>query len=305
MHQPSKTTNGRLYAPRESGSTNSPLKAILAGGISGGIEICCTYPTEYVKTIMQLYEKEALKGPMSVIKDTYHTKGVSGLYRGLTCLLYFSIPKSAVRFWGYETARSLLKDEKGAMSTRNNLLAGLFAGCLEAVAVVTPMETIKVKLIHDQLSPSPKYRGFFHGVRSIAVQQGLSGCYKGLFPTIIKQGSNQMIRFGVFYELKRRMLGDDPNAKFSIAQSMFAGAVAGGASVFGNTPIDVVKTRMQGLEASKYNGMMDCILKIAKNEGLRGFYKGTTPRLGRVCLDVAITMTLYSQIMTLLDKIWK
>jgi len=210
-----------------------------------------------------------------------------------------------VRFWGFETAKSFLQDEKGAMSTQNNLLGGLFAGALEAVAVVTPMETMKVKLIHDQLSPVPKYRGFFHGVRTIATQNGLAACYKGLAPTILKQGSNQMIRFGVFFELKRRMLGEDPHAKFSIAQSMFAGAVAGGASVFGNTPIDVVKTRMQGLEASKYNGMMDCIVKIWKYEGLRGFYKGTTPRLGRVCLDVAITMTLYTQIMGLLDKIWK
>ena len=40
----------------------------------------------------------------------------------------------------------------------------------------------------------------------------------GLMPTILKQGSNQAIRFGVFYELKRRMLGDDPSKKFSTVQ---------------------------------------------------------------------------------------
>lgn len=33
------------------------LKGILAGGITGGIEICITYPTEYVKTQLQLDEK--------------------------------------------------------------------------------------------------------------------------------------------------------------------------------------------------------------------------------------------------------
>jgi len=294
-----------LYAPRDQGSNKSPLKAILAGGIAGGIEISITYPTEYVKTIMQLYEKESMKGPIQVLRDTVKTNGISGVYRGLTCLLYFSIPKSAVRFWGFETAKGFLQDERGYMSTSSNLLAGLTAGVIEAVAVVTPMETIKVKLIHDQLSPNPKYRGFFHGVTSIAKEQGLSGCYKGLFPTILKQGSNQMIRFAVFFELKRRMLGDDPNKKFNVAQSMFAGGVAGAASVFGNTPVDVVKTRMQGLEAHKYNGFMDCVSQIMKKEGLKGFYKGTTPRLGRVCLDVAITMTLYTQIMNLLDSVWK
>jgi len=294
-----------LFAPRDQGSSSNPLKAVLAGGIAGGIEISITYPTEYAKTIMQLYENQSLKGPIQVLRETVQTNGPTGIYRGLPCLLWFSVPKSAVRFWSFETAKSFLQDEKGHMSTQANLLGGLIAGCVEAVVVVTPMETIKVKLIHDQLSPSPKYRGFFHGVYSIAKVQGLSGCYKGLIPTIVKQGSNQMIRFAVFYELKKRMLGDDPTKKFSVLQSMFAGGVAGAASVFGNTPVDVVKTRMQGLESDKYKGVLDCVVQIWKKEGFKGFYKGTTARLGRVCLDVAITMTLYTQIMNALDSIWK
>jgi solute carrier family 25 citrate transporter 1 len=47
------------------------------------------------------------------------------------------------------------------------------------------------------------------------------------------------------------------------------GAIAGAVSVFGNTPIDVIKTRMQGLEARKYKNTLDCAVKIAKHEGLR------------------------------------
>ena len=39
--------------------------------------------------------------------------------------------------------------------------------------------------------------------------------------------------------------------------------------MFGNTPVDVVKTRMQGLEAHKYENSWDCVKKIAKNEGFR------------------------------------
>jgi len=43
-------------------SLDGVIQAGLAGGISGGIEICITYPTEYVKTQLQLYEKVAKKG---------------------------------------------------------------------------------------------------------------------------------------------------------------------------------------------------------------------------------------------------
>lgn len=33
----------------------------------------------------------------------------------------------------------------------------------------------QVKFIHDQTSPNPKYRGFFHGVREIVREQGRLG----------------------------------------------------------------------------------------------------------------------------------
>ena len=40
-------------------ATPQALKGIIAGGITGGIEICITYPTEYIKTQLQLDEKVA------------------------------------------------------------------------------------------------------------------------------------------------------------------------------------------------------------------------------------------------------
>jgi len=72
----------------------------LTGGITGGIEICITFPTEYVKTQLQLDEKAGKRqyeGIVDCVKKTVRSNGVSGLYRGLSVLLYGSIPKSAVR----------------------------------------------------------------------------------------------------------------------------------------------------------------------------------------------------------------
>lgn len=37
--------------PPKPGEKKSVWKALASGGITGGIEICCTYPTEYVKTM--------------------------------------------------------------------------------------------------------------------------------------------------------------------------------------------------------------------------------------------------------------
>ena len=74
----------------------------LIGGITGGIEICITYPTEYVKTQMQLYPEDAKKGLKYVCSSTYQKYSVFGFYRGLSALILFSIPKVASRFGANE-----------------------------------------------------------------------------------------------------------------------------------------------------------------------------------------------------------
>jgi len=122
---------------------------------------------------------------------------VLGLYRGLSSLLYFSVPKVATRFFAFETLRNALQTAAGKLTTSRTLLAGLGAGVAEAIIAVTPMDTIKTKLIHDQLTSAPgqrKYNGFVHGVRTIVAEQGIGGVYKGLTATILKQGASCGVR---------------------------------------------------------------------------------------------------------------
>ena len=64
-----------------------------------------------------------------------------------------------------------------------------------------------------------------------------------------------------------------------------------------------VKSRMQGLEAHKYKSTVDCVQQILRKEGPVAFYKGVGPRLTRVCLEVGITMSLYGEIVKVLDKV--
>lgn len=113
------------------------------------------------------------------------------------------------------------------------LLCGLGAGVAEAIFAVTPMETVKVKFINDQNSANPKFRGFFHGVRMIIKEQGIKGTYQGLTPTILKQGSNQAMRFFVMETLKDWYRGGDPNKKVNKLVVGGFGAIAGAVSVFG------------------------------------------------------------------------
>lgn len=84
-----------------------------------------------------------------IVKLTREKHGLKGLYRGLSALIFFTVPKTASRFGSKEFLSNNVFTTPGRVST---FMAGLCAGAVEAALVVTPAETLKVKLIHDKIS---------------------------------------------------------------------------------------------------------------------------------------------------------
>jgi len=84
----------------------------LIGGVVGAIEISCTYPTEYLKTVLQLDKTKYDLGMKGLAKETFKTHGIFGFYRGYTALLLFSMPKNSVRFGAFEFAQNSLFTKK-------------------------------------------------------------------------------------------------------------------------------------------------------------------------------------------------
>ena len=280
------------------------------------VEICCTYPIEYTKTMQQLATTKM--GAMDVVKDTLKKSGPFGMYRGLESMVYFATPKAAIRFSSKEAFSNMLPKELGKAK---GFLAGLGAGTCEAIFVTTPQETIKIKLIDDMFkSATPRFNGFFHGVATIVKEDGIAACYLGLGATIFKVATAQATRFGVFEvgaappprsarPLHARRRSGPPRASSLAPQVVPAefrnqspihtaasGAFAGAVSVLAFQGVDVVKSRMQGLDAAKYSSTMDCARQLYAEGGMGALYKGVGPRITRVMFEVAITMSLYGEV---------
>lgn len=278
--------------------SKSTTKNLIAGGGAGAIEAMIMYPTEFVKTQLQL--QGGNRGALALARDTVASKGVLGLYKGLSTLVVGSIPKASVRFAAFSYLSTHVFT--GELNTAQTLACGLGAGVAEAVIAVTPTETIKTKMINDQNLAKPQYRGLVHGVSSIIRNEGLGGVYKGVVPTMMKQGTNQMVRFLIYGKIKKFLSGN--SGEVHLWQSLVGGSAAGFVSVYVTMPFDVVKTRMQGLEASRYKSTPDCFVSILKNEGVLAFWKGTGPRLGRVCFSGAITFASYETLMKYILVVW-
>ena len=216
-------------------------------------------------------------------------------------LLTGAIPTYAIRFGTFDLLKAQVTDSRGVLSPGQRMICGLGAGVAEAVLVVTTIETLKVRLIADQKKKTPRFRGLQHAAVTIVREEGVAGVYKGLGPTVCKQGSNQAIRFFVMESLRGVYSGGDNSVQIPYYMVAMFGAMAGGASVLGNTPIDVVKTRMQ---SGGHQSSLECVRQLAGSEGLRGFYKGCLPRLNRVCLEVALAFTIFDTVQNCFRKIW-
>ena len=159
---------------------------------------------------------------------------------------------------------------------------------------MTPIETIKTRVADAQRQGSGAYKGSFDATIKILKSEGPIGIYRGVVPTVMKQGTNQMVRFPFQHFFLTNMVGEDPVKKANPLWNGLAGALAGACSVIVTMPQDTVKTRMQGEDAKKmYKSTLDCFMKLMRNEGAAFFFAGTGPRLVRVSLDVGITFTIY------------
>merc|ERR1712066_1018816 len=196
------------------------------------------------------------------------------------------------------------RDENGKLSPLMTTLCGMGAGICEAVCAVTPVETVKTRVTDDLRRGTGNYKGSADAIVKIMKSEGPMGLYRGAFPTILKQGTNQAVRmplqvwiFGII------SLGDDSKKQSPIYNGA-AGFLAGCGSVVLTQPQDCVKSRMQG-EAAKelYKGTVDCAMQMMKTEGPSAFFAGAIPRMVQVGMTSGISFALFPVISQLLNKV--
>jgi len=246
------------------------------------------------------------KGFIATGKDVVKRESALALYKGLGAVLTGIVPKMAIRFSSYEWYKGLLADkETGIVSGKATFLAGLSAGVTEAVAVVTPMEVVKIRLqgqYHSMSDPLdiPKYRSAPHTLLTILREEGVGALYRGVALTALRQGSNQAVNFTAYTYFKKWLQDYQPayhNTELPSYQTMFIGLISGAMGPLSNAPIDTIKTRLQKTPGKQGETAISRVVNISKEmfrqEGIPALYKGITPRIMRVAPGQAVTFTVY------------
>lgn len=281
----------------------TPLISLIAGGAGGGIEATITYPFEYGKTLAQLRANKGVQvsqNPFLNVYNVFQKQGLRALYTGCTTLVIGTIGKDAIRFMSFDTIkRSFMDKETGKLSPLRSLAAGMSAGVVASTFAVTPTERIKTALIDDRRSSGPpRFTGAWHATKVLFKEHGIKGVYRGYISTTMKQAATTSTRMGTYEVMKQLSMSYD--LPQNTAMSFFNGAVAGIVTTYATQPIDCIKTRAQ---SAKGAGIMEATKSIMLDYGIKGFWKGSTMRLGRTVFAGGILFTAYEQVSAILIPI--
>ncbi|PWA22960.1 hypothetical protein CCH79_00002056 [Gambusia affinis] len=166
------------------------------------------------------------------------------------------------------------------------------AACI-ADLLTFPLDTAKVRLqVQGETSiseamgkvPAVKYRGVFGTIITMVRTEGPLSLYSGLVAGLQRQMSFASIRIGLYDSVKQFYTKGSDHV--SIGSRLLAGCTTGGMAVALAQPTDVVKVRFQAQARSneyarRYCGTIDAYKTIAKEEGIRGLWKGTGPNIAR------------------------
>lgn len=214
-------------------------------------------------------------------------------------------PKRATKFaandkWG-QVYRKMFGMDK--MNQSLSILTGATAGATEAFVVV-PFELVKIRL-QDKASAG-KYTGIVDAVTKIIKNEGPLALYNGLESTLWRHILWNAGYFGCIFQV-RALLPKANNNRTQILYDLTSGAIGGTVGTILNTPMDVVKSRIQNSpkiagSIPKYNWAWPATATVLREEGFVALYKGFLPKVLRLGPGGGILLVVYTAVIDVFRK---
>ena len=170
-----------------------------------------------------------------------------------------------------------------------NLIHG-FSGAISAMistGLLHPFESIRTKM---QSETSKVY--FFEYIKKIFNEEGIKGIYSGFSSSLFNVSLSYSMYFFCYKVLKTRILKVKP--KLGFLDDAYVSFVASLIVIFINTPLWTINTR---LVKDRSKSFFQLVKQILNNEGISGFFKGTTMSI-ILTINPVIQYSLYEYLKT-------
>ena len=239
------------------------MNDLLAGGCAGIISRSGVAPIELWKV-----QSQASYVPNASIRQVLKKEGLRYLWKGNFTNCIRIAPQTAINFATFGYTKKHIKFENKDI---NNLICGALGGGL-SMASIYPLETGRSRL--SLQTNKGHYNGIIDCLRKMKVKE----MYRGLGTSLMGISPYMALNFAFYHNFKERLEAQNVSPNVS---KLLSGGLGAMVAVTFTYPTDLVRRQLQlqGFDKSvpKYNGIMDCVGKIIKRQGIRGLYKGLIP----------------------------
>ncbi|KAL4381918.1 hypothetical protein AHAS_Ahas04G0181500 [Arachis hypogaea] len=150
------------------------------------------------------------------------------------------------------------------------MVAGSIAGSVEHMAMF-PVDTLKTRM-QALTTTTTTTSCLRQSLSSILKLEGPSSLYRGISAMALGAGPAHAVYFSVYEFCKQAFSSSFTTNNYSSLVHAASGVCATVTSDAVFTPMDVVKQRLQ-LKSSPYKGAVDCVRRVALEEGVGAFFK--------------------------------
>ncbi|GAA5886860.1 hypothetical protein JCM16303_006737 [Sporobolomyces ruberrimus] len=289
----------------------SPLNLAIDAGVSLFEVTTLGQPLEVLKTHMASNRDDNLR---MAIKKTFERGGFRGFYQGLIPWAWIESATTGGILLFTSSIIEEIATEYGIGKGAAGLLGGMGGGAAQAylaMGVCTTMKTAEItrtkkipipllsslpgEPIPPSLLPQTSLSYFLETFRS----GGFSAINKGVNAVALRQVTNWGSRIGISRaaeEVIRDLKGMGKEEKLGVWEKVGSSAIGGVLGCW-NHPIEVVRVEMQSLKKTtnrakpQHLTMLNTFKYIYQENGIRGLFRGVTPR---VALSTYRTICLVS-----------
>lgn len=273
-------------------------ETMVCGAISRSVAQTIMHPANTMKTMLQSH-----RGPVgSLMTELLKPSSFRRLTYGAGANFVLSVPTGALNFAVLEFVRHRMDDMVRSnvylAQRREQLGAGLdfMSSALSTIAcsvVATPQ-----MMIVDNIMAG-NYPNLLKATTGLYAARGPIAFYRGWWPGLVGKIPSYALTWTLFQQLKqaRNRISNRPAKNY---ENSIMGCLASGTTVCVMIPLDTIKTRLvtqAGAAATAgavpYKGIIDCAIRVAKEEGMGAFYRGLPPRLVSVVPMIGIQFGVY------------
>eukprot|EP00043_Microstomoeca_roanoka_P017296 m.180251 g.180251 ORF g.180251 m.180251 type:complete len:311 (-) comp16612_c0_seq4:2973-3905(-) len=279
-------------------------------------------PLEVLKTRLQLQGEMQARGSYTTkYRGVFHAgyviyrnEGIRGIQKGLGLGLLYQAVMNGTRLGLYDFMREQYSQRTGNKpSTPFNLFSGAVSG---AVASFFGSPFYLVKTQQQAQGAAATAVGYQHhhtsglqAFRQILKESGVPGLWRGFTGSVPRLVVGSSVQLSTYSKCRQILSQHTPLSEgilLHVAASMLTGVFASMAM----NPFDVVTTRLYNQPVDPktgkgvyYRGVVDCLFKTVKAEGVLGLYKGLTALYLRLGPHTVLTFVFWEQLRKPFERI--